>query len=119
MTIDRQLRWNFQCEEHPPTFHFNFLIINDDRYINRIKQRIIQELQPVENVQELTEGKIKDDLMYKLISLDSYRENIQNINWKKIYDRTKQTFRDENLTNRKTKNGLANYIDNLIGNSKI
>jgi len=119
MTVERQLRWNVESEDrtedYPPRQHFRFLIINDERYINRIRQRLVIELQPVETVEELTRGKIPGtDLEYEAFSLDSYRGSPSDINWKKIYDKRKQIIHDENLTKRQGPNGLGNYIDNLI-----
>ena len=112
MTIQRQLRWNVKSEENPTRQTFYFLIVGDNRLINRIKQRTKEQLQPTEDMQTLAGG-VKRKSRYELVQFISYRKESPNgINWEKIYKG--KIVRDEELYERNSTAALETFVESHV-----
>ena len=108
----RQIKW--YCKSDPITekHHWSFLIINTSNEIDRIKQKIREELRPTDNERQRTSGLIKgtNGLHYNLTTIDSYLVHPRTIRRTSVY--SGKWTKDRNLEERKSEDGLPNYIDN-------
>lgn len=109
--MKRQLWWNFTPEPNEERAQYFFVIINDSREIGSISTRIIEQLAPVDEMQE-REGKA-GDLSYKLMT---FLSNKTLSSWKrdKIYLGKKK--RDFRLYEREKlgMDGLEAYVQSEI-----
>ncbi len=117
-----QIRWEATWEQPPTTGNYatcwHVLVINEQREITRIRQKICEEMQPVEDMVVLTHGKMQDtSLRYEPLSLYSYGKTPQNVDWSKIYGGKVQ--RDRNLQSRMNPDGLANFVDESLTREKF
>jgi len=110
--MQRQLRYYVKSTPEPTIHHWNILIINQNREIERITQLLFEELKPVDNFSVRTEGVAGEGLRYCLITLDSYGKSPENIELKKIYKGLIK--KDRNLQERQSHDGLANYVDEAV-----
>ncbi|MBU4308483.1 MAG: hypothetical protein KJ566_01660 [Nanoarchaeota archaeon] len=108
MNNERQVRYNyFRSEEFPEAIDWFFLIINQNREIREIEQKIYDLIHPVFNPIKEIKGQIKgNDLRYKLIGFSSFK-SIDLENLKKVY---KRIIKDNHLYTRQTVDGLENYL---------
>ena len=110
----RRLYWNAQSTEgDPPKHNFIFLIVNGNREAERVIQKAKEVLHPTEEWQTRTIGTAGKRLRYRLETFTSYREQIMDIPWGRIYRGSVQRNRD--LTCRKT---LVDYVDKLMSQSE-
>lgn len=109
--MKRQLWWNFRPEFPEQRAQYFFVIINDSREIGSISSRIIEQLAPVDEMQQ-RQGKA-GDLSYKLMVFFS-EKNLENWRLKKIYEGDKK--RDFRLyeRGRTGMDGLEAYIQSEI-----
>jgi len=115
--VQRRILWNAISEpgKDPPRQSWVFIIVNEPREIEIIKQRIKEELAPTDEEQTITNGLIKNSggIHYKAITLDSYkRTRPEDVNLHGIYDGLIK--RDEKLGQHRTADGLANYVDRMF-----
>ena len=85
--MKRQLWWNFRQEPLEERMQYFFVIINDSREIGSISSRVIEQLAPVDELQE-REGKA-GDLSYKLMVFFSQKK-LTNRKLTEIYDGKKK-----------------------------
>lgn len=117
---ERQVRWNVQSDSKEPAqpHTYFFVIINETREINRIEQKILGQLRPVDEFHKRTEGNIQDGrekkLKYRLISMKSSLIS-NNLNFPEIYNGT--IIKDRELYERERQNGLEDYIDQRAENN--
>jgi hypothetical protein len=104
--IERQIRYNLKTdtgEQENMRYRYTFLIINEPREIERIKERIWQEMFPIAYLNKIDEGQIKNSrgLHYELFSFSTDKGKIENP--QKIYDVKYPKFgKDRNLSERMT-----------------
>ena len=116
--VERQIVWEVQSEDPPEIHHYNFLVINGLREINRIAQKIRFVFRPTDNFMDWTEGNVRrTKLKYKLFSIDSYLTSPDKIDWSTIYQG--KIVRDRRLENRQTPKGLADFVDEAIANGSL
>jgi len=109
--MKRQLWWNFVSEALEQRRRYFFVIINDNREIGVISNRIFSELQPIDELQE--RGGKAGDLQYKLLVFYSH-ETLPLWRREKIY-KGKQK-RDFRLYERRKMgmDGLEEYVQKQI-----
>lgn len=114
--ITRKLKWNRKTntDEQPPYFRYRytFAAVNEPREINRIKERIIEQMAPVDNLEVHYECPIPKShgLHCEIFSISSTFGTIQNP--EKIYN-SKNFRKDRNLAER-DEGDLEIYARNLI-----
>jgi hypothetical protein len=97
--IQRQIRYNMKTdpgEQISMRHRWVFLVINDPRETERIKQKIYTELAPVDDLNEIDSGLIRNSrgLHYSLFALSSEKGKIESP--ESIY-RSSNFRRDRNL----------------------
>ncbi len=109
--MQRQLWWNFRPQAEEERAQYFFVIINDSREIATISTRAIEQLAPVDELQE-RDGKA-GDLMYKLMVFFSPRK-LEPWQLRKIYDGNVK--RDHRLYERERTgvDGLEAYIMDAV-----
>jgi len=109
--MERQLWWNLRTEPQEERAQYFFVIINDSREIEKISTRTIEQLAPVDELQE-RQGKA-GDLKYKLMMFLSPKK-LETWNMRKIYQGAIK--RKERLYEREKTgiDGLEEYIQSEI-----
>jgi len=104
----RRVYWNRRAEHAPEERHtWYFLIINEPKMIGRIRQRIFEQLQPVDELTTYRNDTIKGkDLRILCFSLESLHSQID---FHQVYNG--RWIRDNSLHVRP---GLDGYIDLLL-----
>lgn len=116
MMVERLVRWNMETEtgeqERPP-HRYTFAVVNKPSEIERIKQRIIEQLSPSGsyhvNLDLLVRG--SDGIHCRIFSLSSEMGRIENPH--KIYNNLRQFKRDRNLAD-KSDYELQGYAERLV-----
>ena len=110
----RQIRWEARSEDNPPQHVYNFLIINENREIRRITQRLSELLKPATEPRTLVEGIVPATrLRYQLITLTSYQNaSPDKIELRIVYKG--RITRDRELYQRKSVDGLANHVEEQV-----
>jgi len=90
MAIQRQIRYNVRTETGEQVALRNnwiFLVINHPREIQRISQRILENMPPCDEMEELYQSKIPGErgMHYSLISLLNEKGNLVWYERQKIY----------------------------------
>ena len=112
---ERQLRYCIRSQENPTKHRCNFLVINESREINAIKQKLFLALQSTEEIAILTKGRVSKELGYELIAFISNQEQpITPEQLRRVYNGTIR--KDDRLADRVKTDGLSNYVDNLMSN---
>ncbi len=109
MDKERQVRYNVRRSLFNETNNeWWFLIINQNREIKEIQQKIYNLFAPIISEDPVPlEGCVKGSgLRYKLISFESSRK-VESWEVSNVY---MTVFKDLKLYNRETKDGLANYL---------
>jgi hypothetical protein len=106
----RQIRWNRVSKSDPEEHNYFFLYLLKKREIDRINQRICEQLQPVSDLQIITCGNTSEGLAYKAMSLINYRS--VELDWKNIY--RGKVVKDRNLYLRVSPDGLQRFIDEMM-----
>lgn len=109
MDEERQVRYNHRKSETNIGFNrWWFLIINQNREIKEIQQKIYNLFTPiVDEVPVPIEGVIKGTgLRYKVLDFESSKK-VEAYRISEIYRRV---LKDPKLYDRETKDGLANYL---------
>ena len=89
--MERQLWWNFRAQPQEQRAQYFFVIINDSREIGVISSRVVEQLAPVDELQE-RDGKA-GNLHYKLMGFFSPRK-LEGWQLRKIYNgNIRQDFR--------------------------
>lgn len=117
--LGRQIRFNFELLPIEQKTDWWFLIINQQREIDRILQRIYKQLPPIEDSFIESIGVVKgESTRYQLISFSSYSSKTDvELNWDKIYQGTRS--RDENLFRRQATDGLAQFVDKKVAKKEF
>ena len=114
--VERQVRYNFRTNTGEQDFftrhRWTFLIINEPREIERIRERIYEQLQPVVDLKNLDDGLIKhsEGLHYDFFSFSSEKGKIEEP--QKIYA-SKRFKKDRDLIER-DEVGLAKYLEPVL-----
>ena len=109
--MKRQLWWNFTPKPKEQRAQYFFVIINDSREIGTISGRIIEQLAPVDEIQE-KKGKA-GDLSYKLMMFFS-PQKLPKWKLREIYQGpTKRDFRLYEREKTGT-DGLETYVQSEI-----
>jgi len=110
MNVERKLLWYKSSEPNPERHYWNFLIINEQREITQIKQRLYEQLQPVVAKKNIDNGKIFfGDLSYELFCLET---PISQIDFSKVYGGKVKD--DRRLQPRRTPEGWNDLIDKIF-----
>jgi hypothetical protein len=116
--VDRQVRYNihtFTGEQEFERHKWIFMIINEPKEIERIRERIFRQLEPI-NCKELGENLIpySEGLHYDFFSITSRRGKLEEPN--KIYA-SKKFKLDRDLTERDDI-GLGAYLNPILTGRK-
>ena len=108
MDRERQVRYNCRTsKDNLNSLRWWFLIICDERAIERVQTKIYDFFAPVFEQAKDIEGKVKGtDLMYKLIAFDSKKRATFH-DLKNVYRRV---LIDRNLYDRVQPDGLTNFV---------
>ena len=111
----RKIRWNMEIdtgEQVRGRYKYTVAILNEPREIKRIKQRFIEQMNPLEirNISDYLIPKSRG-LHCMIFSLSSEKGEIKYPN--KIYKNPSQFKRDRGLFDRDEKN-LLSYIEKLV-----
>lgn len=117
--IERQVRYNIKTETGEQEFarhRWTFLIINEPREINRIRERIYQELTPIVELKNLDNELIpcSKGLHYDFFSFFTYKNRIEELG--KIY-KSRKFKRDRDLYERDDV-GLSRYLQPILEGRK-
>jgi hypothetical protein len=118
--IERQVRYNFKTdfgEQEEFTRHrWTFLIINEPKEINRIRERIYEQLQPIVEPKNLDNGLItrSGGLHYDFFSFSTQKSRIERPD--KIYH-SKKFKKDRDLSERDAV-CLAKYLQPILTGRK-
>ena len=117
--LERQVRYNLKTEtgEQENIRHrWTFLIINESREIGRIRERIYQQLEPIVELKNLSEGLIEysNGLHYDFFSFSTNKGKIERAD--KIYD-SKKFKQDRDLFER-DEIGLIRYLTPILDGRK-
>lgn len=108
-----QLRWNVTSSDNPPTHDWILFIVNRSDRIAKIMQKFREHAQPTDEEEVRLEGRIEGkDLIYRLITIQSYKVGPNNIDFNKVYDG--ELRRDRELYEGKSRSRLENYATNLV-----
>ncbi len=110
--LERQVIFNqLRSKTNSERCEWWFLIINQNREIEEIQQKIYRLFMPIEEEGCKLEGIIKGTgLRYRMINFES-RKKVELSELRRIY---KKIITDPRLCYRKDKNGLEKYIGNVI-----
>lgn len=113
MDKERQLKYNStRSENNLECMKWFFLIINQNREIGGISDKIYKLFAPIEEEGITYEGTIKKTgLRWKLISFDS-RKKVESSELRKVYDG--RILSDRKLYDRNEIDGLEKYIINEL-----
>jgi hypothetical protein len=118
--IERQLLWYMYSKAIPERHFWNVLIINEQRDIDLIRQKLREELNPlvddtlvslnpIVNETLIDKGKtINPELYYELFCLET---TVSAVNFSNIYQGKVNW--DRRLRSRKTRNGWNDFIDKV------
>ena len=114
-SIKSQVFYNFRrSTDNLECMKWWFLIVNKNREIADIENRIYSLFAPIEEESLSFEGTIPHSgLRYRLISFDS-RKKVEKHELGKIHKRTK---RDNSLYDRRAINGLEDYVVKRLENN--
>lgn len=110
--IRRQVRFNHRrAKSNSERCEYWFLIINQNREIEEIQQRIYNLFMPIEEEGCKLEGVIKrTGLRYKVINFES-KKRVEPAELHKIYE---EVIADPRLYRRRGKDGLEKYVRGVI-----
>ena len=108
MDKDREVLYNFRrSKQNLNCNNWWFLIKNQNREIEEIQRKIYTLFSPIVNEFPSLEGVVKNSaLRYKLLNFESYI-NVPSYRIRQIY---KKVARDSKLYDRKSKDGLRNFL---------
>jgi hypothetical protein len=114
--VERQLRYNKFTdtgEQTPLRHRWTFAILNEPREIERIEQRLFNQLSHCDDLRTNYEKSIKSSggLYIKIISFSSEKGRIANP--QKVYDQPKKFKKDRDLRD-VAEEKLENYVKRLI-----
>ena len=80
--IERQIRYNFRTnsgDQVPVRHRWTFFIVNEPKEIRRIRERIYNQLQPIDNLRDLDSGLIRGSggLHYDFFSFSTDKSKIE------------------------------------------
>ncbi len=107
--VERQILWYKASKSGPERHFWNFLVVNEQREIEGIKQKLYGQLEPIVEEKYIDRGKVcNSDLFYELFCFET---PINHIDFSKVYHgRIKW---DRRLQPRKDKNGWSNLVDKI------
>ncbi len=113
--LERQIRYNYKTETGEQVYlrhRWIFCIINEPREIQRIRERIYEQLSPIEELRNLYKSSINKSkgLYCDFFSFSTDKFKIENP--KKIYN-SKKVYKDRNLQE-KDEIGLERYLNSLL-----
>lgn len=113
MNDERQVRYNStRSRQNPEKMEWFFCIVNQNREIIDISNRIYDLLAPIEDEGKTIEGVVTGTgLRYKLLNFET-RTRIEPNDFNRIYSRM---ILDRKLNNRKNPDGLADYLTAQFG----
>ena len=107
--IERQLIWYKTSQNFPERHYWNFLLINELREINLIKQKLYDNLGYVIEEKKIDRGKIRDsDLFYEILCIEATKPDI---NFSEIYQG--KVRKDRILQMRRSPDGWNSLINRL------
>lgn len=107
--IERQLLWYKSSKSDPEQHFWNFLIINENREFNGIRQKLYDSLKSIIEENMMDYGKIENsNLHYGLFCLVS---PTSNIDFSKVYKG--YVAKDRRLQSRKTRDGWNEFINQV------
>ena len=114
--VERMLRWNRFTdtgEQERLRHRYVFAIINEPREIERIKQRIIEQLGPADDFTHISYTPLHrtNGLCCMVFSVASEKARIEHP--ERIYDNLEQFRRDRNLRDI-TERNLLRYLERLV-----
>ncbi len=109
MDKKQQVRYNFRrSKRNEECLEWFFLIVNQNREIEEIKNRIYYLFAPIEEESVPIVGVVKGNrLKYELINFES-RKKVELYNFKRFI--FKRIIKDAKLYHREDVDGLANYL---------
>ncbi len=118
--VKRQITYNMRTktgEQEPVRHRWTFMVINEPREIERIIERIYEQLRPIDELKNNYEGLLPNSngLYYKFFSFSTDKSTIPYPN--KIYD-SKNFRKDRNLMERNDV-GLDRYLNSIIKTEEI
>lgn len=109
MGIERQLVWYKTSKDFPERHYWNFLLINEQREIEQIKQKLYDNLGYVLEETQIDKGKIiNSDLMYVLFRIEATKPELD---FSRIYKG--KVRKDRILQPRKSLSGWNDLINKI------
>ena len=113
--MDKERHVGYNHRKSEANLGFNrwwFLIINQNREIKEIQQKIYNLFAPiVDEAPVPIEGVVKSTgLRYKVLDFESSKK----VEWWEIKEIYKRSIKDTKLYSRETKDGLANYLADYL-----
>ena len=114
---ERKLRWNRFTdtgEQIRLRHKYVVAILNEPREIQRIRQRFLEQMIPVDDINDILDASIPGSkgLHCRIFSFSSDQDRIRNFN--KIYANLRQFRKDRDLYERSEKD-LLDYVSRLSG----
>jgi len=108
MNKERQVRYNYRrSKSNLECLEWWFLIINQNREIEEVKQRVYSLFAPIEEESPSVRGVVtKTGLRYELLNFES-KKRVRKEELRRLYRRV---ILDTKLYNRKDPDGLANFL---------
>jgi hypothetical protein len=106
---ERQVLWYKASKSNPEMHIWNFLIVNEQREIDGIKQKLYGQLEPIVEEKPIDKGRVGDsDLFYDLFRLET---PTNHMNFSEVY--LGKIRWDRRLQPRRDKNGWSSLIDKI------
>ncbi len=106
---ERQILWYKASKAAPERHSWNFLVVNEQREIDAIKQKLYSQLEPIIEERVIDKGKVcSSELFYELFCLET---PINHMNHSEVYQGRFKW--DRRLQPRKEKVGWSSLIDKV------
>ena len=105
--VKRKVLWYKSSEANPERHNYNFLVINSNREINQIKQKLYERLQPITE-ETMIENGVVDELKFELFTLQS---SVNTEDFSRVY--RGELKKDRRLQPRKTSGGWNTFLEQI------